>query len=590
VLRRGIAMAATDHDKPAVAVIRTVAFASWWRALLAATLSAGISIIVSLLFGIPTLIEAFGEGITLVLPLPLFSALLTLFGHTAKSVLVFTVLVLGVFLMAAVGALAWGVISWAEATYPAHVARIQRALKWNTSDLVPATMVAALVLLLWVIEAGIIAPILGGGVFGAALAGGIPGTFLAQLLPSAAFALLFARFLQQPARAPSPVVLSRASKVAAPLKSSRVAQAAAAAKALSRRRFLQRGALVLAGVAAGGLVLKGVMTSLGNLLTSGTRPLLHLGSVPQRITPPPVPAYSDWPIVSGQSAEVTPTADFYYVSKNLFSDPSVDISTWTLQIFGLVDHPYTLTYAQLQALPAIEQYHTLECISNDVGGPYISNALFRGVSLATLLQTAGIQPKARELVFHAADGYSDALQLDQALDPRTLVIYHINGEVLPMPHGFPARILVPGLYGMKNGKWLTGLEVGPGGWTGYWEQRGWTSVARVKIMARIDTPKDGDFLSGSPVDIAGIAYASDQGIAQVEVSVDGGKTWQPALLRRPLGPLAWTLWKFPWTPPSGRSILAVRAITLDGTVQQPTMAPPLPDGASGYDAISVTVA
>ena len=439
---------------------------------------------------------------------------------------------------------------------------------------VPAAIVVALVLLLWVIEAGIIAPILGGGFFGANLAGGVSGTFVAQLLPSLAFALIFAWLLQQQ---PAAAIVS-------------LETPATTAGAMSRRRLLQRGAIVLGVVVAGGLVLNGVITRLGSLLTGGNTPPLRLGDVPQRITPPPVPAYTDWPVVAGQSAEITPTSDFYYVSKNLIGDPTVNIATWHLQISGLVDHPYALTYQQLQALPAVERYHTLECISNDVGGPYISNAYFRGVRLADLLQTAGIKPNAQEVIFHAADDYSDALHLSQALDPQALVIYHINGEALPTPHGFPARILVPGLYGMKNGKWLTGLEVGPGGSTGYWEQRGWTNVARVKIMARIDTPMDGDLLSGNAAAIAGIAYASDAGIAQVEVSVDGGATWQQAQLRRPLGPLTWTLWKFPWSPTKGQYIVAVRAITLDGTVQQPTMAPPLPDGSSGYHAITVTVA
>jgi len=160
---------------------------------------------------------------------------------------------------------------------------------------------------------------------------------------------------------------------------------------------------------------------------------------------------------------------------------------------------------------------------------------------------------------------------------------------LTQAHGFPARLLIPGLYGMKNGKWLTALELGSGGYTGYWEQQGWNREAHVKMTARIDTPHDGDLLLAQPTFVAGVAYSGAAGVAQVDVSVDGGQTWQPANLKRPLGTLTWVLWGYAWTPTSGQYVIAARVIDLEGNVQSPATAAPLPDGASGYNAISVVV-
>jgi DMSO/TMAO reductase YedYZ molybdopterin-dependent catalytic subunit len=256
---------------------------------------------------------------------------------------------------------------------------------------------------------------------------------------------------------------------------------------------------------------------------------------------------------------------------------------------GLVEAPLSLSYDDLRGRPATEQYQTLECISNEVGGNLMSNARWTGTSLAALLQAATIKPTADSVIFRCADGYSDRLHLAQALGPRALIVYDINGERLPQAHGFPARLLVPGLYGMKNGKWLSSLEVASGPYDGYWEQRGWTREALVKLTARIDVPGDQDVLLPRATAIAGVAFSGDQGIAEVQVTTDAGKTWQSAALRRPLAEQTWVLWEFPWTPTLGTHVLAARAIDLAGRVQTPTDAPPLPDGASGYHAITVHV-
>ena len=292
--------------------------------------------------------------------------------------------------------------------------------------------------------------------------------------------------------------------------------------------------------------------------------------------------------MDGETSEVTPADEFYYVSKDILDDPRVDTKTWKLEIKGQVAHPYTLTYDQLKSLPRIERYHTLECISNEVGGNLMSNALFVGTSLADVAQRAGITAGASELIFTAADGYSDSIPLSLALDPRSLIVYAINGEQLPIPHGFPARLLVPGLYGMKNGKWLTSLTLGTGGYTGYWEERGWTRTANVKTTTRIDLPLDGDTLASRPTFITGVAYAADRGIARVDVSIDAGATWHAATLRRPLGALTWTLWEYPWRPEPGGYYIVARAVELNGDVQTPEEEAPIPNGATGYHVIHVT--
>jgi DMSO/TMAO reductase YedYZ molybdopterin-dependent catalytic subunit len=356
---------------------------------------------------------------------------------------------------------------------------------------------------------------------------------------------------------------------------------------LSRRRPLLLGLTGVVVVAGAALAWEFISSAFGFTMTH--RPPLNVANAPKRVSPPPQPSYGPWTNLSGQSAEVTPTADFYYVSKNFVNDPQVDISSWRLTLGGSVSHPLTLTYDQLRARPAAERYHTLECISNEVGGDLMSNAYFRGVRLADLLNEAGLQPGATELIFRAADGYSDRLHLSQALDPQALIVYDINGAPLPQAHGFPARLLITGLYGMKNGKWLTALEVDSGDYTGYWESRGWTREAKVKMTSRIDLPTDGAVLTTKPMWIAGVAYSSDRGIGRVEVSTDAGATWQEATLRRPLGPLTWVLWQYRWQPTSGSHVLAVRAIDLAGDVQTISDAPPLPDGASGYHAVQVFV-
>jgi DMSO/TMAO reductase YedYZ molybdopterin-dependent catalytic subunit len=287
-------------------------------------------------------------------------------------------------------------------------------------------------------------------------------------------------------------------------------------------------------------------------------------------------------------AEVTPVGVFYSVSKNFFVDPTVDAATWQLEIGGKVERPFALTYEELRALPAVEDYRTLLCISNEVGGDLIGNAHWRGVRLRDLLEPAGPSARAFKVVFTCADDYQDSVRFEKAMQPDTIVVYEMNGEPLTPKHGYPARLLIPGIYGMKNVKWVRKIEVLEGDFRGFWQQRGWSEEAVVKTMSRVDTLPGQATVGVEPLWLGGVAFAGDRGIARVEYSVDGGRSWQVAQVKEPLGPLTWVLWMAEWTPPApGQYTIKVRATDHAGTTQTTLVTEPLPDGASGLHTVSV---
>ncbi len=532
----------------------------------ASLIAVAMALLARFLLNVSTPAEVFGDRLTRFIPLPVFSRLLGLFGGNAKHFYFGGLLLTEALVTALAGVLYFYLRMRVLPRYP----QVERMLSPDGEPNMREVPVIAI--LFWLVSAGLVAPILGAGFLGAGMIGGWTNVLVSQLIPNVAFAIAFI------------VLLRRAGFSASSMST------AASRAAVSRRRLLQEigfGTLVIAG---GALAWDFITGGAASLFGGGTnQPQLHLGSVPAHVEPP-VPSYGPWTPVPGLTPEVTSPQDFYYVSKNLAGDPNIDVSTWRLQIGGLVQNPYSLTFDQLRSLPQIEQYHTLECISNEVGGNLISNALFVGASIADILQHAGIKTGASDMIFTASDGYSDFWHLSQALDPRSLIVYQIDGQPLPQSHGYPARLLVPGLYGMKNCKWVTSLEVGSGSYTGYWEQQGWNAEAVVNTMSRIDVPNDSDLLLAKPTFIAGVAYAGDRGIAEVDVSTDSGQTWHPATLRRPLGNLTWVLWEYDWTPTSsGIFVIVVRATDGQGNVQQNDLQPPLPSGSSGYDAISVTV-
>ena len=295
--------------------------------------------------------------------------------------------------------------------------------------------------------------------------------------------------------------------------------------------------------------------------------------------------------LTGVAPPITPVADFYVVSKN-FVDPVVDGGTWQLRVGGMVTSPTSLTLDRLRSLPATTEYVTLECISNDVGGPQISTGSFTGVRLTDLLQMVSPQPGATWVAFKARDGYTESLALSTLRDyPETLVAYDLNGAPLPASHGFPARIVLPGHYGMKGPKWLDGIDLVTQETRGYWEQQGWDHNALVRTNSRIDTPRDSEIVHLGPVDVAGVAFAGTRGIKSVELSTDDGSTWNEATLDAPLSALTWVLWRVRWTPSrEGAYTLVVRATDGTGRVQTSNVAPSYPSGAAGYHTIGVNVA
>lgn len=287
---------------------------------------------------------------------------------------------------------------------------------------------------------------------------------------------------------------------------------------------------------------------------------------------------------------ITPTRNFYVVSKN-FVDPTVSTADWHLTVDGLVDRPLTLTYDELRARPSVRKITTLECISNPVGGDYISTGEWTGISYRELLAEVGAHPETVKVVMHAADGYADSVSLAVAMHPDTMLVYDLNGEPLPKEHGFPLRAIIPGIFGMKNVKWIERIELVNHNFQGFWQERGWSDVATVLTMSRIDVPADGrDIVAGQQTLVAGIAFAGNRGISRVEVSTDGGTNWAEATIEPPPSPLTWVLWTYPWTPGQvGKATLVVRAWDGQDRPQATLEQPPLPNGATGLHRIEVRV-
>ncbi|HEX2680780.1 MAG TPA: molybdopterin-dependent oxidoreductase, partial [Candidatus Dormibacteraeota bacterium] len=292
----------------------------------------------------------------------------------------------------------------------------------------------------------------------------------------------------------------------------------------------------------------------------------------------------------GAPTAVTPVGNFYVVSKN-FVDPTVDGNSWRLRVGGLVDKQMALTIADLRSLPSTTEYVTLECISNDVGGLLMSTGQFTGVSLRSLVQMASPSSAASWVAFKARDDYTESLPLSTIqASPEIMVAYDLDGAPLPMQHGFPARMVIPGHYGMKGPKWLENIELTTQETGGYWEQQGWDHNAVVRTTSRFDMPRDGDIVKLGPVALAGVAFAGTRGISKVEYTTDGGSTWIEAPFDPPLSTLTWVLWNATWTPSGeGAFKLQVRATDSSGAVQDPGNAASFPRGASGYHTVQINV-
>lgn len=294
--------------------------------------------------------------------------------------------------------------------------------------------------------------------------------------------------------------------------------------------------------------------------------------------------------VPGVTPFITPNRRFYRVDTAL-AVPQVDPERWRLRIRGSVRRPLTLTYRELLARPLTERDITLVCVSNEVGGPYAGTARWLGVRLDELLEEAGPDPAADQLVSRSVDGWTAGTPMAAVRDGRdALVAVGMNGEPLPARHGFPARLVVPGLYGYTSAtKWLTELEVTTfAAYDAYWVRRGWARRAPIKTMTRIDTPRGLSRLRVGPVAIGGVAWAVHRGVDAVEVRIDDGP-WRRARLGAVPSADTWRQWVLDWDAPPGRHTITARAVDGTGRVQTDRRAPPIPDGASGWHTIVVNV-
>jgi DMSO/TMAO reductase YedYZ molybdopterin-dependent catalytic subunit len=368
-------------------------------------------------------------------------------------------------------------------------------------------------------------------------------------------------------------------------------QISPSAASSSRRGFLKKAAIAALLVAVAGLAVRVLPDLLSGRPVIRSDTPLPIDNSPTQPDLQNLPAVFRDPRISDLvGSEVTDNRIFYRVDIDPIP-PQLNSDQWSLQVSGKVNNPLTFNKTSLMALPAKDVYATLECVSNTINPPgaLISNAKWTGVPLAMLLSQAGASPDAKYVVFRCADGYTVGIPLERALKPEALLAYKMNGDILPNEHGFPLRAIVPGIYGMMNAKWITEIGVVDQVYLGYWQERGWSNDAKIKTTSIIYYPPPQASVNGA-LPIAGIAFAGDRGISKVEVSVDGGSTWDEAVLKPPHSPYSWVLWAYEWKPTSKDSYTIVaRAYDGNGQVQDPTSQQPFPSGGSGYRFVEVTV-
>ena len=358
-------------------------------------------------------------------------------------------------------------------------------------------------------------------------------------------------------------------------------RAPAATASAGRRRFLAFGIGAALAVALGGILRQ--LFALGTFGYDGRQ---YGGPKVQKITP------------------IRPDDEFYQVSKNLI-DPVVKRDFWRLDIIGQVENPRVYSFAEIAALPAVEQETTLLCISYGVGSGLCSNALWKGVPLPVLLAQVKPKPNVTTVLFRAADGYYETFRFAKAMEPTTLVAYEMNGEPLPQRHGFPLRLIVPGLYGEKNPKWLTRIELLDEAdgrlhrrrGCGFYKQQGWGREGDIiPTHSRFDAPQvagdhfEAPFKVGQPTELRGMAFGGDRGISQVEISTDDGASWRQVPITQPGTKISWSLWSYQWTPEQpGDFKLLVRATDGEGKPQISEYRDQVPDGATGLHHVRARV-
>ena len=362
----------------------------------------------------------------------------------------------------------------------------------------------------------------------------------------------------------------------------------------ARRTFIER-SLIYAGVAVvllaslGSAV--GALFSEGSLVAEGSDVILA-GTPINAASAPAI--FGDPRLAALVNSEVTNNDSFYRVAIDIF-DPNVSGSEWSLALTGLVATPKSYSLSDMLKLPRADEYSTFICVSNLVNGGLISNAHWGGVKLSDLFADAGgVSPNATYVVFHSVDGYTVGIPIAKAMEQESILAYEMNGFPLPQRHGFPLRAVIPGLYGMMSAKWVREVELSDSVYLGYWQTRGWSNDATVQTASFIRIPQDGASVSlgqnGGTVMIGGVAFSGDRGISKVEVSVDGGKTWEQATLKPPASKLSWVLWAYEWTPQgTGQYPIYARATDGKDQVQTSDISYSFPSGATGYVMTTVNV-
>jgi len=355
-----------------------------------------------------------------------------------------------------------------------------------------------------------------------------------------------------------------------------------------RRRFLSFAGAAVGGTALSAFIGRGVLGS--GVDVEAQRAAIVLP--PSRFgSPPATPELA----VPGQAPFITPNDDFYRIDTALFR-PRVDAGDWRLRIKGMVDRPYELSYDELLEMASLEEAVTLNCVSNEVGGGLVGNAIWLGVPLAMLLERAGPEDNATQIVGRSVDGFSAGFPTEVALDGRpAMVAIGMNGEPLPANHGFPARLVVPGLYGYVSAtKWLKEIELTRLDlFDGFWIRRGWSKLAPIKTHSRIDVPRSGQRTTAGAQPIAGVAWGGVRSIDRVEVRItpeeDEPGDWQDARLGERLNSTTWRQWVLDWDAAAGRYEIEVRATDGHGDTQTSERHAPSPNGATGYHRIRVRV-
>lgn len=332
------------------------------------------------------------------------------------------------------------------------------------------------------------------------------------------------------------------------------------------------------------------------LFDQGTAPPTEDVSLPEPDEPAKLPdgasIATDELRNAGLAPIVVPNDSFYRID-TAFVTPNIERADWRLRVTGLVEREIELTWDDLVQLPIIEQFVTIACVSNEVGGDLVGNAAWTGVPLRTVLDMAGVRPEADQLVGISSDSFSAGMPVAWVMDESRvpMIAIGMNGAPLPRNHGYPARLIVPGLYGYVSAtKWLTELRLTTfSDYQAFWIVRGWAEKAPILTQSRIDVPKAAASLSVGRVAVAGVAWAPDRGVQRVEVRVDEGD-WHEARLSTPISDASWVQWVYDWAAPAGNHRLEVRATDGTGEVQTDQRTNPFPDGARGYDRIDVSVA